>query len=360
MLALLGFILGLIIVAICIPIKIFQLGLSVKNTKAKLDVKKEKAKNSSIKGKLSQLGKRKNSDNADKEKKPLLTGNKDIQKLKASRGNKKEQKKVIKKINLKTKMVDLIIAQLRALLGILLPTGQSLIIAGLFSALIFLVVLVALIAACSFIVMLFEGSGGSGVSVGMSTGSSVEDNADTNVVGTSLESMAKWYIANVKTYQQNSSGKGSGSRQGYSCDLLGGKTVYDDCTGFSAAYASLVSGKNVTAYGSKDLYNGGQSYIDAGWKRYTIAEIGGVSGLKYGDILVCNSEADSKCKGHHAEIFISVNSSFGWGKIQGSIPSSTSTFVDSSTYPGYIDQGTSHRYGVVYRFVGASSSPSSE
>ena len=171
MLALLGFFLGLIIVAICIPLKIFQLGLSVKNTKTKLDVKKEKAKNSSIKSKLSQLSKRKKSDNTDKEGKRLFTENKDIRKLKASQGNKKEQKKIIKKINLKTKMTDIAIAQLRVLLGILLPTGQSLIVVGLFSALIFLVVLIALIAACSFVVMLFNGSGsGSGSGFGLISG----------------------------------------------------------------------------------------------------------------------------------------------------------------------------------------------
>ena len=362
MLALLGFFLGLVLVAISIPIKMIQLNTSLRNKRTKLALKKEKIKkNINIKDRLNKQsrGSSKNLENKSKNKLKSATkigDNKNIDKLKANRGNKKKQKKIEKKLNLKMKMRDLVILQLKALATFLSTTGRALIISGIASALVFMIVVVAFAGACSVAVMVTDGTNHSGV---VSTGGG-GDNPSSDVpqptqpTGDALQDMANWYIANVNTYQQSTSGEGTGSRKGYTCDLLGGSTVYDDCTGFSAAYASLVSGKNVTAYGSKDLYNGGQSYIDAGWKRYTISEIGGVSGLVSGDILVCSSEADSKCKGHHAEIFISSNSSFGWGKIQSSYPSSTATFVDSATYSGYIDQGTYHRYGVVYRYVGSS------
>lgn len=344
MLALLGFILGLIIVAICIPLEIFQLGLSVKNTKTKIDVKKEKAKNSSIKGKLSQLGKRKKSNDADKEKKPLLTGNKDIQKLKASRGNKKEQKKVIKKINLKTKMADLIIAQLRALLGILLPTGQSLIIAGLFSALIFLVVLVALIAACSFIVVLFNGSGnGSGLMFG--SGGADDDNT-VNIqgqgTGNALVDMSNWYIQHVDTYQSDLHHKGkccgttghnyyesvkndptkykvdSSSGCGlYYCELVN-DWVRDDCSGFAAAVATLASGEKVAI-----SYTGAMiTQWDAekhGYKKYSYTDIKNLSDIPAGTIAVCRAKDNG-----HAEVIVDAanGQTFGWGSIKASYPTS--------------------------------------
>ena len=341
MLALLGLILGLIIVAICIPIKIFQLGLSVKNTKTKLDVKKEKAKNSSIKGKLSQLGKRKNSDNADKEKKPLLTGNKDIQKLKVSQGNKKEQKKVIKKINLKTKMADLIIAQLRALLGILLPTGQSLIIAGLFSALIFLVALVALIAACSFVVMLFNGSGGSGGSFFAGSNGNDEGVKTSTQTGDAVRDMATWYIEHVDTYQSDFHHKdrccGTTGHEYYEsvkddetkykvqsgcgyyyCDLIN-DWVRDDCTGFAAAVATLASGEKVAiSYSSAML--GSWDAEQHGYKKFSHTELTDVSELQAGAIIVTDG---------HAEVIVDAQSTFGWGGIQSSYPKSKAVLLKS-------------------------------
>lgn len=353
MFALLGFFLGLIIVAICIPLKIFQLGLSLKNTKTKLDVKKEKAKNSLIKGKLSQLGKRKKSDSADEENKPLLTGNKDIQKLKASRGNKKEQEKVIKKINLKTKMTDIIISQLRLLLSIWLPTGQFLIVTCLFGALIFLVVLAALIAACSFVVLLFNGSNDSGGLGGLGgsfltggNGSNGGISSDVGVkTGTKTEDavrdMATWYIEHVDTYQNHFHNNGicCGTKGHeyyqsvkddetkyrvqngcgfYYCDLIN-DWVRDDCTGFAAAVASLASGEKVAISYSGAMI-GSWDAENHGYRRLSYTELTDISNLQAGAIIVTQG---------HAEVVIDEQSTFGWGAIQSSYPSHRAVLLKS-------------------------------
>ena len=50
-----------------------------------------------------------------------------------------------------------------------------------------------------------------------------------------VQTMGKWYEANVHTYQKNTPpSKGSGSRKAYNCDLVGGN-VYDDCSGYVSA-----------------------------------------------------------------------------------------------------------------------------
>ena len=50
-----------------------------------------------------------------------------------------------------------------------------------------------------------------------------------------VQTMGKWYERKVHTYQKNTPpSKGSGSRKGYDCDLIGGN-VYDDCSGYVSA-----------------------------------------------------------------------------------------------------------------------------
>ena len=258
----------------------------------------------------------------------------------------------VKAVQLAIKALQFLLSLIKAIISLLLNLG----IIGI--VILVLIVIVLIVAILSAVLAVDSestsssgsySSGGSG-SADSGTGQEVIIDVDTSTLEASCETMAKWYIANVTTYQ----GGGKDIRQPYTCSILnGGQTVYDDCTGFSAAYASLVSGKKVEAYGSEQLYKGGQSYIDAGWTRYTIKDIGGVSGLVVGDILVCNKDADSNCKGHHAEIYLGSGRSFGWGKIQTKYPSSSATLIDSSK-DGYIEDGGSHIYGVVYRYTGGS------
>ena len=260
----------------------------------------------------------------------------------------------VKAVQLAIKALQLLLALIKAIISLLLSLGVIGII------ILVLIVIVLIVAILSAVLAVdsestsssgsYSSGGGSGGDSGSGSGQEVIIDVDTSTLEASCETMAKWYIANVTTYQ----GGGKDTRKAYTCSILnGGQTVYDDCTGFSAAYASLVSGKNVQAYGSEQLYKGGQSYIDAGWTRYTIKDIGGVSGLVVGDILVCNSSADSNCKGHHAEIYLGTGRSFGWGKIQTKYPSSSATLIDSSK-EGYIEDGGSHIYGIVYRYTGGS------
>lgn len=164
MLALLGFFLGLVLVAISIPIKMIQLNTSLRNKRTKLALKKEKIrKNVNIKDRLNKQsrGSFKNLENKTKNKLKSATklgDNKDIDKLKANRGNKKKQKKIEKKLNLKMKMRDLVILQLKALATFLSTIGRALIISGIASALVFSIVIVAFAGACSVAVVLAEGN----------------------------------------------------------------------------------------------------------------------------------------------------------------------------------------------------------
>lgn len=232
---------------------------------------------------------------------------------------------------------------------------------GVVGVLFFIVVVLVVMVSSISIALLFSDvkftnwsmdSGSSNISE--STYNPVDFNVDTSSLMSCLETMANWYIANVSTYQRSTRGnRGTGARQNYYCSLVGGD-VGDDCTGFSAAYASLVSGKYIGAVASSGMYpgTGVGGYTKAGWTRYTIAELGGVDGLLPGDILVCNDGADANTKGHHAEIFIDKNTSFGWGQIQDKYPSCTVPYTDTPGLQGYIDCGSYHRYGVVYRFTG--------
>lgn len=164
MLALLGFFLGLVLVAISIPIKMIQLNTSLRNKRTKLALKKEKIKkNVNIKDRLNKQsrGSSKNLENKSKNKLKSATklgDNKDIDKLKANRGNKKKQKKIEKKLNLKMKMRDLVILQLKALANFLSTIGRTLIISGIASALVFMIVIVAFAGACSVAIVLTEGN----------------------------------------------------------------------------------------------------------------------------------------------------------------------------------------------------------
>lgn len=256
----------------------------------------------------------------------------------------------VKAVQLAIKALQLLLALIKAIISLLLSLGVIGIIILVLIVLVLLVAILSAVLAVDYDSSSNSYTSGGGGSAGGGSNQEVIVDVDTSTLEASCETMAKWYIANVTTYQ----GGGKNIRKGYTCSILpNNQTVYDDCTGFSAAYASLVSGKKVEAYGSEQLYKGGQSYIDAGWTRYTIADLGGTSGLVVGDILVCNDDADSSCKGHHAEIYLGKGRSFGWGKVQASYPSSMAVLTDT-TKKGYISDGGRHIYGVVYRYTGGS------
>lgn len=174
--------------------------------------------------------------------------------------------------------------------------------------------------------------------------------SDTSSLVACCKTMAEWYIKNIHTYQA----PGHNKRKDYPCDLIKGNAG-DDCTGFAAAYAMLVTGKKLSEWGSYDLYAGSiKDWIDAGWTRYTITELGGTKGLQAGDILVANYAADHNSTGHHAEIYLGVCKSFGWGDVQKSYPSNNKrlTNVKKGGNKIYISTGGRNTYGVVLRYTG--------
>lgn len=366
--------LALVLFFIQIPIKTTILALKAgkgirNNIKKNKQINEQYEDDDSLKGRLSKVGK-KTSNNvgtvAKGAKETVKTGTKAVKGT--IKGVKKTAKAVKTEVKVVTKTVQLLIKTLKLLLMLIKALITFLLSLGVVGIIILVVILLIFAGAVASTILLNMGedkkssSGSIGTPSGEEGGGGGGGDGDEPVVDTSsleacCKTMAEWYIANIHTYQGKSSGKGSGSRTYYACSILdsvkSGATAGDDCSGFAAAYASLVAKKWVAPTGSSAMYSGSSNYTNAGWQRYTIAEIGGVSGLKVGDILVCNDGVDSKTKGHHAEIFLGTSSSFGWGKIQSKYPSSSATFTDSSKYLGYIDQGTSHRYGVIYRYTGS-------
>ena len=68
-----------------------------------------------------------------------------------------------------------------------------------------------------------------------SNGSYYPSQGSNSTWAKSVQSMGKWYEANIHTYQgKTPPNKGSGTRKMYNCDLLGGK-VGDDCSGYVSA-----------------------------------------------------------------------------------------------------------------------------
>ena len=183
--------------------------------------------------------------------------------------------------------------------------------------------------------------------------------SDTATLEEKLETLAKWYIANVHTYQNRTSGKGSGSRKMYSCNLFNpSKSVGDDCTGFASAFMSLVSGKSVAGGGSS-AFTGGSYDGQGGWKYYEVSDLTSIDDLQLGDILCCNTGTKTKkgvrsTAGHHAEIYIAKGKSFGWGKKQTSYPSGDATLKLEKNADGdpIISDGGSHTYTCFYRYTG--------
>lgn len=312
--SLLGFFLGVILVVVCTPLKILQLGMSVSNLRDKRALKDEK--------------------------KPDVGGTA-INKIKEKRKERVNRKGLN---NAKVALKTVVLTQMRVILGVLLSTGKALIVSGIMSAIMFAMVVFVLISSVSAVLVLsdnldFSAGGLDGVSSGAVAGSADNSQYAGNIES-SLKAMAEWYIANVNTYQNSVTGGGTRHRKYYKCDLLDGKGVGDDCTGFAGAFASLVAGEYISASGSGELVTGSSSYEKAGWKRFDLKKEGwSLSDLRLGDILARNG---------HAEVFVDESHSFGWGAKQTHYPKDASWKECSG---GGVYYGSTY-YSVMYRYVG--------
>lgn len=202
------------------------------------------------------------------------------------------------------------------------------------------------------------GSGGFNPGLGNNSGSpSVVVPGNTASLYSACETMAKWYIANIPTYAGTYDNR-CVEVWWYDCNIMpfGTMKVGDECGRFAAAYGSYVSGKKIVNEGSlRTIYSGSASWESAGWKYYTMDEIGGVAGLQPGDVMMCADKTDPCSRGGHAEVYLAPNKTFGWGQIQTSFPSNTSTLTNWTCPHGniYVQAGSGgHRYGRIFRYVG--------
>ena len=165
-----------------------------------------------------------------------------------------------------------------------------------------------------------------------------------------LKTSADWYIKHIGTYQA-----AGGGRKNYKNpnDPLG--TSGDDCTGFACSYMrSVANTSNIPDSWSGAMHelNGdfAKKAAKAGWKQYTVAELGGLKNLKPGDVLVAYKPNDphaSHALSHHAEIYLGPKQTFGWGKVQKSYPKNNVLHDEKNAV-----WDSRHTYDIVYRYEG--------
>ncbi len=172
-----------------------------------------------------------------------------------------------------------------------------------------------------------------------------------------LKTSADWYIKHVGTYQ--AAGRGRRKSYGNPNDPIG--TCGDDCTGFACSYMrSVANTSNIPDSYSEAMHvlNGSfaKQAAKAGWKQYTVAELGGLKNLKPGDVLVAFKANDPHAdllpdgthkNSHHAEIYLGPKQTFGWGKVQKSYPKNNVVHDEKNAV---WDNG--HTYDIVYRYEG--------
>lgn len=270
-----------------------------------------------------------------------------------------------KTAKMSAKALKVAIHAIQAMIHFIHACVTFLISLGTVGLIIFVAILLLLVVAVAGAVVYIMVSGGTsfsgggtlgGVSSGV-TGSSVVSAGDTTALYNACKTMGEWYLANVTTYQGNSSGGANGYVQWYDCDIFsfGTMQVGDECGHFAAAYGSLVSNKKIVPEGGiATIYEGSNAWESAGWKLYTITEVGGLSGLQPGDVMLASDMKDGCCMGGHAEVYLAQNTSFGWGQIQSKFPSNTSTMTEYTCEHDdiYVQVGSSMRYGHIYRYTG--------
>ncbi len=178
-----------------------------------------------------------------------------------------------------------------------------------------------------------------------------------------LEELGRWYIDNVNTYTCNTGGCGASPfkncRKNYENPYTH-RAYGDDCTEFVAAYMDYVCGSSIPVSYSGGMVdpNGSwaQSVAQCGWKAYSSDEI---DYLQPGDVLIAHAGSLYSTKGHHGEVYIDENHTFGWGSIKCNYP--TNNTIVKKEYNGHIhfDDG-GHDYITIYRYEGTTTSTDSD
>jgi len=173
-----------------------------------------------------------------------------------------------------------------------------------------------------------------------------------------LEELGKWYIDNVPTYTCGTSGKFSNCRIKYDNPFTT-RAYGDDCTEFTSAYMDYVCGGTIA-----ESYSGGmvdpngswaKSVEKCNWKAYSSDEI---DQLQPGDVLIAHKGSLYSTKGHHGEVYIDENTTFGWGTIKKNYP--TNNKIVKKQYGGHTHfEDGGHDYITVYRYEGVTESTES-
>lgn len=161
-----------------------------------------------------------------------------------------------------------------------------------------------------------------------------------------LEELGNWYIENVPTYGTST----------YKNPFVS-YPARADCTGFAAVYMSMVSGVELPTSSSYFMVDPNGEWAtkakEAGWNAYTSDEI---TSLKVGDVLVANSGRFYSDSGHHAEVYIDEEHTFGWGTVWNTYPRNNpiKTTTESDGHVHFRDfkanGACSHDYITVYRY----------
>lgn len=316
------------------------------------------------------LKKRKDKEDGKEKPKKKRKTPKSVVKLKAKLGIKEDESdktkfqklrdrlQKVKKVAIKT--VKYIILILQIISGLLASLG-------VLNMLLSLYLVFALVGAVYYVAVGMNGSSGS-FNFGSTTtttpsGNSPSVNTQGNPVA-SAETMANWYIDHMDTYQNDyhhkdkcsgesrghayyNSNKGDSSKMKagdggllYYCELTN-TWVRDDCTGYAAAYATLVSGEEVAKAQSSSMVSSWDA-TNHGWTKIDASSISSVDELKPGDILVTSG---------HAEIFISASQSWGWGGIQSIYPKDKTWSLRDGAVRLQYDYGD-RPYKTIYRYTG--------
>lgn len=178
---------------------------------------------------------------------------------------------------------------------------------------------------------------------------------DTSTIEGKLETLAKWYIANIHTYGRI---KDNTLKTVKANDLMDGLECRNDCTGFARAFVNYVSGNNNTSAGGSSGFVTAWNATSNGWTYYETKDLTSLDDLQLGDILVASpgntSKGGTKSEGGygHAEIYVDNKHSFGWGSVQKAYPKSNNwTFKQNSQGRNVVADG-GHMYVCFYRYTG--------
>ena len=277
---------------------------------------------------------------------------------------KEKQSKFKKKTKeLALKALKAAILSIRIITSVLQTTCVILATLGTGTIFLFAIILICVIAAGAFIVNLHEKQldlqnkeeteqveiEGNNTDINTQNGATRQAFGDNTTWVNACESMFDWYYNSIDTYQGNKSGKGSGTRSFYVCNLFDSGSnveVGDDCSAFvyaCLAYAGFVDESTTkSAWGSSVFADETNSTLLKYFNPYHPDDYGnGVYKPRQGDILAyCG----------HVEIIAQVEpgncASWSWGSVAKNNPCLRTG--DINTYLHKMWKDNSHDVKVIW------------